>query len=284
MIEFILRSFEEYSIIWIIISAGIGGLIGSLIDFIFNQLITPKLQISRDSKAAIKKYRYPILRSADTLDRRLENLIKFVDRKWFDDPEDDYYRLSTLYLMGCYFGWSKVLEDEAFLEYELSNKKAKQFSIQFNRVFKGLTGFYYFKDVKDSEMSDIKQASVPRLALTAIGELMLKKSKSEDGMPSVLDFVEFIRQYESSPDFKRWFGYLEQLLSDLKRDGNDAKWNRLVVFASNLRGFVAFLDKDGRQTSRRRIDYLDPLNPKVHKLLTDELAKSGFAKILDTPN
>ncbi len=279
MIEFILRSFEEYSIIWIIISAGIGGLIGSLIDFIFNQLIAPRLQISRDAKAAIKKYRYPILRSADTLDRRLENLIKFVDRKWLDDPEDNYYRLSTLYILGCYFGWSKVLEDEAFLEYELSNKRAKQFSIQFNRVFKGLTGFYYFKDVDDSEMPNIKQASVPRLALTAVGELMLKKSQDEDGMPAVLDFVEFIRQYESSPDFKRWFGYLEQLLSNLEKDRNNANWNRLIVFASNLREFVAFLDKEGRQTSRREIEYLRHLNPKIRELLADELAKSGYAKV-----
>ncbi len=280
MIEFILRSFEEYSIIWIIISAGIGGLIGSLIDFVFNQLIAPKLQISRDSKAAIKKYRYPILRSADALDRRLENLIKFVDKKWFDDSEDDYYRLSTLYLIGCYFGWSKVLEDEAFLEYELSNKKAKQFSIQFNRVFKGLTGFYYFKDVNHSEMPDIKQASVPRLALTAIGELMLKTPKNEDEMPSVLDFVEFIRQYESSSDFKRWFRYLEQLFSNLKRDKNDAKWNRLIIFFSNLREFVAFLDKEGRQTSRRRIEYLKYLDPKVYELLADELGKSGYAEVV----
>ena len=239
------RSFEEHSLIWILISAGVGGFIGALIKFIFEQVLGPRLQTMRSSRASIRKYTYPILRSAYTLVRRLQNLIRFADRKWFDDTKDDYYHLSTLYLFGRYFGWCKILENEAFLEYETSDQKAKLFNIQYNRVFKGITGFYYFKDLEEGEISSVEEATVPRMALTAIGELMIKKSeggKKQDNMPGIIDFVEFTRSYQSSEDFKKWFSYIENLLCNMECSKNNARWNRLNVFATNLHVFVTFLD------------------------------------------
>jgi hypothetical protein len=281
-LETILRSFEEHSIIWILISAGIGGLIGALIKFVFEQVLGPRLQSARAARVALRKYSYPLLRAADTLDRRIENLIRFVSEKWFDDPNDDYYRISTLYLLGSYFGWCKILENEAFLEYEISDKRAKDFSIQFNRVFKGITGFYYFQDVKDSEMSSVETATVPRLALTALGELMMKKDQGKDALPTVLDFVEFARSYKDSADFKKWFSYLENLLSGLRRSKDDARWNRLVIFAINLRVFVSFLDPTSRQTAPRQIYYLKYLHPKVEERVRNELVEAGYSTMIQS--
>lgn len=276
----LLRSFEEHSIIWIIISAGIGGLLGALIKFVFEQVLGPRLRSVRAAKVALRRYTYPILRTADTLDRRIENLIRFVDKKWFDDPKEDYYRLSTLYLFGRYFGWCKILENEAFLKYEISDRKARNFNIRFYRVFKGITGFDYFKDLKADEFEDleadevssIEAATVPRLALTAIGELMIKKHEgTEERLPTVLDFVEFVRDYKTSPDFKKWFSYLENVLSGLSSSMKNARWNRLVVFATNLRVFISFLDPRSRQTAPRQVYYLKYLHPKVAKCLRKEL-------------
>ena len=285
----LLRSFEEHSIIWIIISAGIGGLLGALIKFVFEQVLGPRLRSVRAAKVALRRYTYPILRAADTLDRRIENLIRFVDKKWFDDPKEDYYRLSTLYLFGRYFGWCKILENEAFLKYEISDRKARNFNIRFYRVFKGITGFDYFKDLKADEFEDleadevssIEAATVPRLALTAIGELMIKKHEgTEERLPTVLDFVEFARDYKTSHDFKKWFSYLENVLSGLSNSMKNARWNRLVVFATNLRVFISFLDPRSRQTAPRQVYYLKYLHPKVAKCLRKELEESGYSHMI----
>lgn len=276
----LLKSFQEHSIIWILISAGIGGLVGALLKFVFEQVIGPKYQSATTAKVALRKYSYPILRAADTLDRRIQNLISFVYKKWYDDTNDDYYRLSTLYAFGCYFGWCKILENEAFIEFQSSDRKAREFNIHFNRVFKGITGFYYFKDIEHDEMPSVEEATVPRLALTGIGELMIKKPEDKDSLPSVLDFVEFARSYTTSPDFKKWFSYLDGLLSGLSRSADNARWNRLVVFAINLRIFVQFLDPAKRQTAPRSIYYLKYLHPKVAEMVRKEVEDSGYSGLI----
>ena len=69
--ETLIHSFENNTIVWLLISGGIGGLIGALIKFIFEQVLSIKLQNVRTAKNAIKKYKYPLLRAAYTLDRRI---------------------------------------------------------------------------------------------------------------------------------------------------------------------------------------------------------------------
>lgn len=255
-------------------------MIGALIKFAFEQVLGPRYQRGMTAEAVLRKYLYPILLAADALDRRLENLIRFADPKWFDDPKDDYYRLSTLYLFGCYFGWCKILENEAFLQYEVSDRRSKNFSIHFKRVFKGIDSFYYFQDLGE-RVSTIEKATVPRLALTAIGELMIKEpAGTKDSLSTVLGFVEFARSYETSPDFKKWFLFLEKLLSGLKRSSNDLRWNRLLVLAVNLRVFVSFLDPRNRQTTPRKIYYLERLHPKVAARVRKELIESGYSGMI----
>lgn len=277
----LLQVFEENSVIWVIISAGLGGFIGALINFIFQQVLTPQLENRRSAKKALRKYRYPLLRAADKLDRRLENLIKFVDENWFEDPSDDYYRISTLYLFGCYFGWCRILEDEAFIEYEVSDKKARLFNIEFYTVFKSITGFHYFRKVSDEQISSVKEATIPRLVLTAIGELMIEAREDEAGTFAVIKFTDFVKQYKASLEFQKWFSYVENLLKDLKCDKNDARWNRVVIFATILRGFVVFLDPKHRITAPREIPYLSYLHLEVRDYLEQEVNEiRHFRKVL----
>lgn len=267
----LLQSFEEHSVIWIIISSGLGGIIGALINFIFQQILTPQLQHRRTSNQALRKYSYPLLKAADKLDKRLENFINFVNEAWFDDPSDDYYHVSTLYLFGCYFGWCKILENEAFLEYETSDKKARLFNIQFYTVFKAITGFHYFREISNEQHFSVKEATIPRLVLTAIGELMIEEEKDKNNSLAIIKFTHFTRQYKSSSEFQKWFLYVERLLANLKRDQNDARWNRVVIFASVLRGFILFLDQKHRMTTPREIPYLAYLHPQVRSHLEKEI-------------
>ena len=283
---FLFPSFEENSIPWVILTGGVGALLGASFKFIFDNLLGPTLESSRAARAAMRKYSYPLLRAAEALDRRLENLFRHADKKWFDDPKDDYYRISTLYLFGCYFGWCNILEKEAFLEYVESDKKARDFSTQFYRVFKGITGFYYFEDLLEEESISAEQveaATVPRLALTAIGELMVKSPAGKDTLPSLIDFVEFAGTFAASDNFQRWFAYLIALLTDLEHSRSDPRWNRLLVFATNLRTFVSFLDPAHRQTRPRYIYYLPSLHPRVEARLRKELEESGHADLIAKP-
>jgi hypothetical protein len=272
----LLQSFQENSVLWIIISAGVGGLIGALIKFIFEQILATRYQYEFNAKKVLRKYKDPILRSADSLDRRLENFIRYVDKGWYDDPGDEYYRLSTLYLFGCYFGWCKILENESFIEFETSNKRAQRFSILYNTVYKGLTGFHYFRHIDKITSDDIEKASIQRLIITAVGELMIKKADGENGHAhTVLDFIEFANCLAVSPDFKKWFGYVDRFFKDMSRSKNSARWNRLLIFATNLRVFVSSLDTKNRQTSPRSIEYTKQMHPTIEQYLLKDLNKQG---------
>jgi hypothetical protein len=279
--EILLQSFEDYSLIWIIVSAGVGGLLGALTKFIFEQILATRYQYAFDAKKVLRKYKAPILRSADSLDRRLENFIRFANKGWYDDPGDEYYQLSTLYLFGCYFGWCKILENESFIEFETSDKRAQTFNILFKSVFKGLTGFHYFSDVDEMTTDEIEKASIPRLVLTAIGELMIKKADGENGHAhTVLDFIEFANCYNVSPDFKRWFGYIDRFFKDMTCSENNAQWNRLLIFATNLRVFVSSLDVKNRLISPRSIEYIKQMHPSIELYLRKELKKQGQLHLL----
>lgn len=99
-------------------------MIGALIKFLFETVIALRYQQRISTHRMLRQYRYPLLRAADSLDRRRENFSRFADRRWYDDAHDDYYRVSTLYLFGTYLGWCKILEDSAYLELEPTDRKS----------------------------------------------------------------------------------------------------------------------------------------------------------------
>jgi hypothetical protein len=280
--DLLVHSIEEHSLLWVVLSAGFGGLIGALIKFLFETVLALRYQQRITAKKMLRRYRFPLLRAADSLDRRIENFIRFANKKWYDDKHDEYYRVSTLYLFGAYLGWCKILEDSAYLEFEKSDRNAREFSIFFNRVFKGLTNFSYFVGLSEEEMDGVEAATVPRLALTAIGELMRTETdSSKDHAMKILGFVEFSQRLQNSPAFAKWFGYLENgILLNQQPSKSSASWNRLLVVATNLRGLIIFLDPKGRQTALRQIPFLNRMNPKVAKKIREELLEMRLEKYI----
>jgi hypothetical protein len=276
MLEFLQRSFQEHSIAWLALSA----IIGAAVKFLFDEFLGPRLSDARTTARMLRRFRYPLRRAADTLDRRLENFIRFVDRNWFNDKSDDYYRLSTLYLWGCFFAWAKIIEEAAFVDY-LSSRRSRQFSVHFYRTFKGLTGFSYFPVDVTQRLANQDDAVINRLVLTAIGELMItERATTAENRQEVLEFCAFTQKYPSDAAFKKWFGLVDQFLGEITNDQLNARWNRLLVFATNLRIFVAFLDPRTRQTAGRSIPYLDQMHPEVAKLMRREIELAGHADLL----
>lgn len=263
---------------------------GGFITFFFSNYLSLRLQSYRAARASIRKFRYPLLRAADTLDKRLSIMLEHPENNSLDN---EYYLVSTLYAFGNYFGWAKIIENEAYLEYVRSNKQAKQFSIIFNRVFKGLTGLVYLNYFGPKGLGlgfDILEAAtVPRFVLTAIGELMIKPGRENGGsLPSVIDFIDFARRFPDVDDFEKWFSYIEEFLRRVDRScysldssSNNVFWTRLVVFAVNLRVFTWYLDKPGRQTKRGGVShYLQYLDPCTRDCILKETEDYPLSPIL----
>lgn len=274
------QSFSEFSIAWLLISAGIGGLIGALIKFVFEQLLSPSIKRKKATRIALRTYSYPLLQSANNLLRNVEFMHDYVEKKWFDDTTDDYYRLSVLYHFGRYFGLCKILENETILEFETS-KKAKNFSIRFYNVFKSITSFSYFMKLSDFTETNIQKFSVPRMALTAIGELMIQHPTDNTSTPSVISFVNFTKKIKTDENFIKWFGYLEKnLLKNLTKSESSVQWNRLIIFAVSLRVFIAFLDPKRKLTNPKSIYYLSDLHSEVKKRVEEEIEKAGNSNLI----
>jgi len=280
--EALTQSFSEFSIAWLLISAGIGGLIGALIKFVFEQLLSPSIRRKKATRIALRTYSYPLMQSANNLLRNVEFMLDYVNKKMFDNTTDDYYRLSTLYHFGKYFGFCKILENETILEFETS-KKAKNFSIRFYNVFKSMTSFSYFNRIEIFTDENIAKFTVPRMALTAIGELMITNSIDDKNSRSVISFVDFTKKIKTDTDFQKWFGYLEKnLLSNLEKSKSNVQWNRLIIIAVNLRLFIAFLDHKNKLTNPNPIYYLSDLHSDVKTRVEKEITKSSYSNLIGT--
>lgn len=273
--------FNEYktnTIFWFIFTGIIGGIIGSFFKFVFDHWLGPKLEKKRKDKEILEKYSNPLTRSLDSFDRRIENLLDISKKDWFDNPKDDYYRISTLYVFGNYFGWAKILELEAYLEFE-DDCEVKTFYKCFYRIFKSLTGFDYFKNIGPDDIRDIYSSSVPRFVLTAVGELMIKKNGNSD--LGVLSFIEFVKNYSNDPSYQRWFGYLENFIRKVENDKSNPSWNRLVILSISVKTLLFFLDPNNKLAKRRKISNLDYIHPKLIPFIRKEIEEVCLNEVME---
>jgi hypothetical protein len=261
-------SFEQYTVAWLVISSLAGGIIGGAIKFGFEDVLRPMLGWRREAKQVVRRYATPLVRSAEALERRINILIRNEEKRWFE--EDEYFRLSTLYAFGEHLGWIRIVERRfGFLPFE-SSRRGSQFNRRLNGIFRGLTSHGYFRK-QDPEAVDA--STVPRLMLTAIGEVMT----AEDG-ERVIEFTDFAQRYANDAQFRRWFADLAAFL--VKAHPADGLcWDRLLLTAANLRALICFLDPKGRLVDLRPVVNLDLLsNNEVLALL-----KKDFPTLIPPP-
>jgi hypothetical protein len=281
-LEVLKQSIEEHSILWILASGLIGGFIGSFSKFLFETLLATRLKARNEADAALDNFKYPLLRAADALDRRLENWIRHgAGKNWFEDADDEYYKLSTLYLLGTYLGWCLILERLAISRHMLSHRKARKFNKSFFGVFKSITGQSYFASFPRPS-NQLALAGVPRLQLTEIGEQMVASSPEtwRKNEPDIIGYVEFKRRYKETPAFKESFAVVEQLFTGTLPRSTDAQFNRILVIATVLRTFVADLDPRHRQVTPRGIYYLEKMHSAVAQSVWNDLKSRNFCHIV----
>ncbi len=273
--DWLIQSIEEHSVLWVVISAGVGGVIGCFIKFIFDQILAYWISERREIMGIVVQYSKPILRAADTLEREINIFVQNVDEKWFDN--DEYFRVSILYDFGCYLGWARILEREVvYLDFE-NERKSRDFNIRFNTVFKAFTSFSYFEEISDRDL--IGRSVIPRKVLTAIGELMIERQTDQKRPCRVIEFTTFCREFEKSQEFQRWFRYLADFLSNLKPLATDLRWDRLIVISANLQMLIFFLNPRDIRTKRRQFSNLERIqNPTVKERLLEQIERAGYTQ------
>jgi hypothetical protein len=259
--EWFNKSFEEHTVIWLLISTIAGGAIGASIKLLFENILTERINAKRSATQAIKKYTYPLLRSGESLNRYIELLLHNINKNWFDDKVDNYFRLAILYQFANFFGWIKILEDEAFLEFEATKKNVRKFNSHFYSVQESLNGFKYFDSgMKEGiwNSTEIENNTLRNMIISAIGEIMIVNEKDKEKRPAT--FLEFNKLYAKTEN-KKWFLYLEKFLTDIKPDNaKDIRINRLITFSINQRLLLYFLDPKGQYTKTKEVNYFSMLH------------------------
>ena len=188
------------------------------------------------------------MRSAESLERRINILVRNEREHWYDS--DELFRLATLYAFGEHLGWVRIVEERfGFLPFE-SSRKGSDFNRRLNGIFRALSSHAYFR-AADDEL--VAASAVPRAMLTAVGECMSRPD--EDG---VLQFTDFCKRYVDDDQFRRWFAELDAFLR-AAHPRDPLRWDRMILAAAHLRGLILFLDPRGRMVDKRELENLERL-------------------------
>ena len=235
-----------------------------------------------EDRKTLNELKFPFLRACNSLEKRIELVLKINDTNWVDDQEDDYFYLSTLYQFGVFFGWIRVLEGKAHLEFS-NNKETKVFYRLFFNIMESFTGHVHFSKLPDVPFEEKCKGTFQRLVIRAMGELMVSINPRDNSAQGyrMLEFTEFVTLMNESDKFKKWFGYLGNFLRNLEKSPKDLRWDRLLIIASFLSIMSKYLDPRNLQSSSQITTYFDVVqNPEVVESLKISYQKLGMEKQL----
>jgi hypothetical protein len=289
------NSWEEYSILWIIISAFIGGLITHVFKFLFERHIHA-WQLKKATRISIQKYQLPLLQYGYAAEKSILTVLKNTHTKYNESNGDSHLR--TLYFIGAFLGWCQVLSKKSLIEYVehglVSSKSIETFGIHYNNIIRGISSLDYLLGLEENGEAD--RTRVPSLAATAIGDLMTKENENLKNLfPEVIGFREFVSSYKLISEFKEWFSYIENIFDYETKSKTDMKWNRLILFYTHIRVFTFFLEiRKEYNILSKMIDYikkivripkrpylidLDSICEKMHPIVKDRLDRVIDARI-----
>jgi hypothetical protein len=194
--------------------------------------------------------------------------------------DDEYYRISTLFVFAEYLGLIRTLERGfGFVPLE-SEERGRRLQQRLSGLFRSPTSFAYFSG--DANPARVEESAVPRFLLRAIGE-----SVSDPEHPRrIMEFTDFVLRYGSDPQFRRWFAELDAFLRSASRQ-DDTRRQRVVATQANLRALLLELDPRGSLVKPHRwdklLDRLDADDPvRVQLVARDSYAVATFLNHLLT--
>lgn len=245
MSDWLQQSFQENSILWLLLSSILGGVIGASARFVFDVILPQQLQQKRQVIAVKRKYRTPILLAAEELRRRLENMIQHIDaiesQGWLSDRDPPgYYYPSTLYVVGQFFGWLQILRRTVVYLDFTTTKETRQFEGFLEAIEDAFSSPALLGKASTSSPAHSRDKWVVSYFLQAIGAWMIIREDGEYRTRDYASFYERIHGPEHAESFKRWFAPLGDMFHDLKAD--DARFRRIVATHAILNAFIEHID------------------------------------------
>ena len=206
--------------------------------FIFEHTL-PNWQLKKATRVAIQKYELPINQAANALYFTIDRGILGKSSMTYTDDE----KFQILYSFGCFLGWVQIFLDEIFYEGidipDVLKKKPNTAKYQFQLEL--LLSRIGSSIVYSNPQKILESNFPPRYVLSAIGGIMIDKSSSNDSFKKIININEFIQKCRTSEDFKAWFQYLENMLTDIhiskynpqRNMLNLIKFYRLCLFSEN---------------------------------------------------
>ena len=230
------KSLEEHTIVWIAISGIIGGIITQLLKFVFENKI-PEWQKRKATRIAIQKYSPHI--------SQIISILVYSIKTILGDPSllNEDRKLFLLYKFGCLFAWIQILQNETSFEFadaqkSKSYRKMAKYLNQLNELIMSFCYDYLYSN-KKMYPQIVSPLILPRNVLVAIGELMINKTDNKnDEHDDLINFIDFIKNYQESNEFKKWFIYLENFICGLHASKVNPQWNMLILILVNLFIFI----------------------------------------------
>ena len=255
------------------ISAVLGAIIGASIKF-FTEVYFPRgLEDRRQILITKRKYSNPILKSADELLSRLENIIidisNIKEKRWLRPPTDEeitmipfkrYYYISTIFCFAQLIGWIEILrKEQSYLDFT-SVKETRIFNQYIKLIYDVLN---YKKLSTEDPRLNIDDSWIFSHRLRSIGQIMIQR---KDGNLYCMDFKTFCEAFKGSKssEFRDWLSPLSRLIEDLSDDPNDLRWRRLQITYVIIRAYINFVDPKHIKSQLKIKDYdeilADPTN------------------------
>lgn len=261
-------SFEEHTVAWLLLSTILGGVAGSTITLLFDEVLRPRLAMRRETRRVYRRYRNPLLGSANSLERQINTIVRNRGEAWLTD---EYYQLSTFYKFGSFLFWVRKIELEVGFLDMTSSARAKEFSRCLYGPFSGLSSVRrYFGNEPDAT-----RTALLRDIARAIGEEMAAPSDAAHTKAEPIGFADFVRRYGTDPQFRGWFRALEAMLQEMADKPGRTRLERLIVTGAQLKRLIAFLDPQEVHASRD-VSNLDLIErPELRDRLGRDLGPAG---------
>lgn len=249
MPDWLQKAFEENSILWLLISSVLGGIIGASIRLVFDVILPQTLQQRREVLAIDRKYRVPILLASEELRNRLGNIIRHIKsiekENWLQHAPPGYYYVSTLYVVAQFFGWFRILRREVtYLDFA-TTQETRRFENFLGVVEKSFSDPGLLRDATTGISSTAKDRWVFSFWLQAIGDAMIEE---QGGDFRTIGFATFNERFleKHSAASSSWFDALGRMFQNLKED--DPRFHRIIAIHTVLNAFVEYLDSQHLRT------------------------------------
>ncbi|NEZ65152.1 hypothetical protein D0962_20640 [Leptolyngbyaceae cyanobacterium CCMR0082] len=269
ILDFLEKSIEEHSLIWLISSTTVAAFTASLFKLFFEEIFPSRFRGRSLIIATKRQYSIPTLLAAAELRNRLGNMIRHIvdieNDGWLaTENKERYYYVSTLYLVGKFFGWVQILRSTVVYLDMASVSETRKFENYIDLIEKAFSKPDFLPSFPVKVLEEEHHWCYSH-ELTAIGEMMIRpKAGSKDfqvigystfsrlllkklenqsnGFESLLSLLPnfSVNLEQESNEFKEWFLPLQNIFLNLEKEQDS--FRRVVAIHYILNAFINYLD------------------------------------------